>query len=223
MVDYFTPTVIEPPLPLADITPLERLVLGAIFETEKTEMACLHCPGKVNDCPSLPIAALRDAWVQADGTPSRLHDLVTEQLAKTATDAEAFELDLSVEGYEFILQDIVRRSETLTHVSVTRPSPARNARRRSAAWRPSSQPTKSSANPHTASSKSGSPTPSRDAPPAAPFSFPLNPPALTPRAFRFLETSNEISGPDHRFRRIRDATRHEAPPPHSSGTGHCPP
>ena len=29
-----------------------------------------------------------------------------------------FELDLSVEGYEFILQDIVRRSETLTHVSV---------------------------------------------------------------------------------------------------------
>ena len=72
----------------------------------------------VNDYPSLPIAALRDAWAQADGTPSRLHDLVTEQLAETAADAEAFELDLSVDGYDFILQDIVRRSETLSHVSV---------------------------------------------------------------------------------------------------------
>ena len=72
----------------------------------------------VNDCPSLPIAALRDAWAQADGTPSRLHDRVTEQLAETAADAEAFDLDLSVDGYEFILQDIVRRSETLTHVSI---------------------------------------------------------------------------------------------------------
>lgn len=99
MVDYFTPTVIEPPLPLADLTPLERLVLGAIFETDKTEdgLSCFAQEG-VDDYPMLPIAALRDAWAQADGTPSRLHDLVTGQLAETAADAEVFELDLSVEG-----------------------------------------------------------------------------------------------------------------------------
>ena len=54
----------------------------------------------------------------ADGAPSRLHDRVTKQLAETAADAEAFDLDLSVDGYDFILQDIVRRSETLTHVSI---------------------------------------------------------------------------------------------------------
>jgi hypothetical protein len=120
MANYFTPTVIEPPLPLADLTPLERLVLGAIFETDKTEdgLSCFAQEG-VDDYPLLPIAALRDAWAQADGTPSRLHDLVTEQLAETAADAEVFELDLSVEGCAFILQDIVRRSETLTHISVT--------------------------------------------------------------------------------------------------------
>jgi hypothetical protein len=120
MVDYFTPTVVEPPLPLADMTPLERLVLGAIFETDKAEdgLSCFAQEG-VNDYPLLPIVPLRDAWAQADGTPSRLHDLVTEQLAETAADAEAFELDLSVEGYAFILQDIVRRSTSLSHVSVT--------------------------------------------------------------------------------------------------------
>src|SRR5271157_4541321 len=119
MADYFTPTIIEPPLPLADMTPLEKLVLGAVFETRETATG-LHCHAweGVNDFPSLPIAALRDAWAQADGTPSRLHDLVTEHLAETGADAEAFELDLSVDGYECILQDIVRRSETLTHVSV---------------------------------------------------------------------------------------------------------
>ena len=117
MADYFTPTVIEQPLPLADITPLERLVLGAIFETDKTEegLSCF-APGSVDDCPLLSVGPLRDAWAQADGTPSRLHDLVTGQLAETAADAQV--LDLSVDGYAFILQDIVRRSDTLTHVSI---------------------------------------------------------------------------------------------------------
>jgi hypothetical protein len=119
MADYFTSTVVQPDIPLADMTPLERLVLGAIFDIEESGgVVYFFARDGINDCPSLPIAALRDAWVQADGTPSRLHDLVTEQLAETAADAEALELDLSVEGYECILQDIVRRSETLTHVSV---------------------------------------------------------------------------------------------------------
>jgi hypothetical protein len=120
MADYFTPTVVEPPLPLADMTPLEKLVLGAVFETRETDTG-LHCHAweGVNDCPSLPITALRDAWTQADGTPSRLRDFVTEQLANTGADAEAVDLDLSVDGYDFILQDIVRRSTSLSHVTVT--------------------------------------------------------------------------------------------------------
>jgi hypothetical protein len=120
MADYFASTVVQPDIPLADMTPLERLVLEALFEHEiSRDAAYFFASDGVNDYPSLPIAALRDAWAQADGTPSRLHDLVTKQLAKTAADAEDFDLDLSVDGCDFILQDIVRRSTSLSHVSVT--------------------------------------------------------------------------------------------------------
>jgi hypothetical protein len=89
MADYFTPTVVEPPLPLADMTQLEKLVLGAVFETRETDTG-LHCHAweGVNDCPSLPITALRDAWAQAEGTPSRLHDRVTKQLVAMLITAE---------------------------------------------------------------------------------------------------------------------------------------
>jgi hypothetical protein len=32
--DYFSPTVIQPTIPVADITPLERLLLSHIFNAE---------------------------------------------------------------------------------------------------------------------------------------------------------------------------------------------
>ena len=49
MADYFTPTVVEPPLPLADITPLEAS-FSALCQTRETENG-LHCHAwdSVND------------------------------------------------------------------------------------------------------------------------------------------------------------------------------
>jgi hypothetical protein len=32
MADYFTPTVIQQTVPTADMTPLERLILGHVFD-----------------------------------------------------------------------------------------------------------------------------------------------------------------------------------------------
>ncbi len=34
MADYFSPTVLQQPIPVADMTPLERLVLSLIFDAE---------------------------------------------------------------------------------------------------------------------------------------------------------------------------------------------
>jgi len=34
MADYFSPTVIQPTIPVTDITPLERLLLSHIFNAE---------------------------------------------------------------------------------------------------------------------------------------------------------------------------------------------
>ena len=125
MADYCTPTVVQQPLPLADMTALEKLVLEAVFETEElgTEESGLelYCfaPENVNDFPSLDAGELRDALERSAATPSRLHDLIKPQADRIAADQSGFDLDLSAEGVEFILQDILRRSKTLTHISVT--------------------------------------------------------------------------------------------------------
>jgi hypothetical protein len=34
MADYHTPTVVQPTIPNIDMTPLERLILGQVFDTE---------------------------------------------------------------------------------------------------------------------------------------------------------------------------------------------
>ncbi len=120
MADYFTPTVVQQGLPLADMTSLEKLVLKAIFDTEE-EVGELYCYASesVGDFPSLDAAEVRDALKQASGIPSRLYDLAKAQADALGDGEKTLDLDLSVEGFEFILQDILKRSDTLNHISVT--------------------------------------------------------------------------------------------------------
>jgi hypothetical protein len=44
MADYFSPTVIQPSIPIADITPLERLLLSQIFSAEPDGGVCISTP-----------------------------------------------------------------------------------------------------------------------------------------------------------------------------------
>ena len=119
MATYYTHTILHQDLPLADITPLEKLVLCAVLETYEHDgkLSCFASES-VNGVPSLATAAVREALALANGQASRLNDLVAQKIEDVAAEAETFDLDLSVEGYAFILQDIVRRSATLTHVSL---------------------------------------------------------------------------------------------------------
>ena len=125
MADYYTPTVVQQPLPLADMTSLEKLLLVAIFETEERDTESngrtLYCYASesVNDFPSLDAAEVRDALKHGSEIPSRLYDLVKKQAAEIAADKADFELDLTIDGFEFILQDILRRSKDLRYISVT--------------------------------------------------------------------------------------------------------
>ena len=138
MATYHTHTILHQDLPLADITPLEKLVLGTVFEIREHDgkLSCFAWEN-VNDVPSLPAAAARNSLAHGKDVPSRLRDLVAKKIEDAPTGAETFDLDLSVEGYEFILQDIVRRSATLTHVSLaaafTCSKESRNIRSASAA------------------------------------------------------------------------------------------
>jgi hypothetical protein len=120
MPDYFTHTVIQPTVPLADMTPLERLVLTGMFDSEPDgDGLYFFSESGPNDLVSLPEAELKAAFTESAGRPSRLQDYLAEAVAGIGTEMEVeAELDLGGAPWELFFQDIVRRSPTLTYLTV---------------------------------------------------------------------------------------------------------
>ncbi len=127
MADYYSPTVIGEVIPSADMTRLERLLLSRIFDAEPDgEGLYFHSWQGPLDLITLPRAALAEALAASRGQPSQVLAYVEEHLARAraakvdanANDDEVVELDLSGTSWEFILQDIVRRSAKLRFITV---------------------------------------------------------------------------------------------------------
>jgi hypothetical protein len=118
MADYFSPTVIQPTIPVADITPLERLVLSHIFNAEPDgEGLYFYADEGPADMIWLDRTQLDGALARSPtAIDSAATAFVTEQLARVPADNVEIELDLSG-GWEFIFQDIVRRSRSLRYVT----------------------------------------------------------------------------------------------------------
>jgi hypothetical protein len=119
MADYYTPTVVQPTIPYADMTPLEQLLLAQIFESESNDNG-LYFFAEIMpiDQFELPIETLRGALAASDGVASEAATFVIDSLKDAGGDYADIELDLSVLSWEFIFQDIVKRSTTLDHVTV---------------------------------------------------------------------------------------------------------
>jgi len=118
MADYFSPTVIQQPIPIADMTPLERLVLGHIFDAEQDgETLYLDAALGPTDTVQLSVGDLRAAFEASAEIASRAASYVAERLAATHADDRKIEIDFSGTSWEFIFQDIVRRSSTLRYVT----------------------------------------------------------------------------------------------------------
>ena len=119
MADYFFPTVVQPAIPLADMTALERLVLSQILDAEPDgDRLYFFSDTGPSDLIVLSGARFRAAFAQSEGIPSHLRDYVAERLARLDPNATDVELDVSGTSWEFFLQDIVRRSRTLRYVTV---------------------------------------------------------------------------------------------------------
>jgi hypothetical protein len=119
MADYHSPTVVDPEIPIADVTALERLLLEAIYDVDERESSLFlsHWEG-INDYPDIDRSALVAAL--ADATrPSRIADHITAILAGDAEDLICLALDTVDACPDTILQDIVRRSPTLSYLTVT--------------------------------------------------------------------------------------------------------
>jgi len=119
MADYFTPTVIQPTIPAADITPLERLLLSHIFNAEADgEGLYFYADEGPADMIWLDRAPIEAALAQSSTIiDSTAATFVTGQLAHVPADTVEIELDFSDMGWEAIFQDIVRRSASLRYVT----------------------------------------------------------------------------------------------------------
>jgi hypothetical protein len=101
------------------MTPLERLVLSRIFESEEDGNRLYFLAG---ECASEVVVATRaeseEALSSRPDPNSTAHRCVTEQLAEAQADTTEIELDFAGTSWEPFFQDIVRRSRTLRHVTV---------------------------------------------------------------------------------------------------------
>jgi hypothetical protein len=119
MANYYTPIAVQQPIPAADLTGLERLLLAEIFDMQIDDDAFYFSSeqglsdvlyldaAQVRSCLDDPAARGTTAWKQ-----------IVDQYAEDIHEGGDFEVDASGGRWENILQDVVRRSGTLDHLSV---------------------------------------------------------------------------------------------------------
>jgi len=120
MADYFTPTVIDPVIPLAAMLPIERMFLAQVFDEELNgETAYYFSEDGANDLISLPAAEVRGALDAATPETSRLAQKLIDEQADAILGDDDIDLDMCGDLWADVLQDIVRRSPDLDHLTVT--------------------------------------------------------------------------------------------------------
>ena len=156
MADYFSPTVIRPTIPAADITALERLLLSHIFNAEPDgEGLYFYADEGPADMIWLDRTQLDAALARSPTeVDSAATAFVSEQLARVPADNVEIELDLSG-GWEFILAGHRGAAQEASATSrPSRPSPAQGCGPTDlAAWLSSSLPLPSWASRPATSSK----------------------------------------------------------------------
>jgi hypothetical protein len=120
MADYLTQTVLQPVIPDIDMTPLERMILTEVFQSEPDgDGLYFFSEAGLNETPSFAAAGLSAALDISADVDSHAAAFVRKRLAATAATGN-IELDLTCDlGWETILQDIVRRSSTIDRIIAT--------------------------------------------------------------------------------------------------------
>lgn len=119
MADYFEQTVVQQSIPETDMTPLERLLLSRIFNSERDGQAW-YLFAEDNPCTIVHATRdeLMDVLASSPDCESTAHRYVTEKLAPSGPDAVEIDLGLAATFWRFFLQDVVRCSQTLAYIGV---------------------------------------------------------------------------------------------------------
>lgn len=127
MADYHSPTVVQPLIPVADMTPLELLILTLVLDCEEHEgQLYLFSEIGPSDIITLSLEKLIDAFEQSLTTVGSTANIyIASKLPKDGADEserpDSIDIDIDMSGtsFEFLLQDIVKRSPTLAEIVVT--------------------------------------------------------------------------------------------------------
>lgn len=128
MADYHSPIVVQPNIPVEDITPLERLILDLVFDAENE--ACgiyYHSWCGPSDVVTPPVDDLRTACAASqEQGESSIGKHVIALLARYDADASGDpldDIDVDLTGsdtsWDQMFQDIVRRSAAIDEIVVT--------------------------------------------------------------------------------------------------------
>lgn len=115
MADYFTQAVVQPSIPNACITPLERWLLERMFESEAADddRTYFFASENINDGADLGGSQL-EAILRQDTSP-----LATALREKLRDAADADWLDLSDLGHAIVFQEIIaRHPERVPYVTI---------------------------------------------------------------------------------------------------------
>ena len=125
MADYHSPTVIQPDVPLADISPLERLLLTSMLEFEIEGAGIyLYAELSISASPEVRIGDLRAAYQESLGFESQVLPAVKVWIDNVsgAEDDEYADFDFDAHtdysAYQLMLQDIVRRSSEVVYFTI---------------------------------------------------------------------------------------------------------
>ncbi|MDP3674309.1 MAG: hypothetical protein Q8R44_04335 [Novosphingobium sp.] len=119
MANYHSPTVVQQPIPVADMTSLERLILGQIFEiSDNGETLMLSSWDGPCGIVVLDAAELAEALAEPACHDSAAQRQVHEQLGSDRRLFGEIDLDCSDDCWLAMLQDVVRRSKLLDHLTV---------------------------------------------------------------------------------------------------------
>lgn len=120
MADYFSPTVINPPIPLAAMLPIERLFLRQLFDEQREgEAAYYFSEAGLGDLITLPVTDVRTALDAASAETSRMARKLIDEQSDAILGEEDIQIDMCGDLWPDVLQDIVRRSPDLDHLTVT--------------------------------------------------------------------------------------------------------
>jgi len=119
MTNYYSPAVVQQPIPRDDMTELEYLVLAEVFTAvHDVSDVYLFAEDHVADTICLDSAQLRAALddPRAKGTTAATQ--ILDRYSDEIFSDDDIDIDISEGWWETILQDIIRRSATPDHLSI---------------------------------------------------------------------------------------------------------